>query len=159
MRTRARPATGRVMLVCSPGGHLLQLLSLEPAYTDLEATWVTLPGADVEHLLAGRDVLVAHGPTNRSVAKFLRNLPFAWNAVRARDPDVIVSTGAGLAVPFFLVGRLLGCRLVYVESLTRSETLSVSGRLVYPLAHRFFVQWPQLAHRHRKARYEGSVLA
>jgi beta-1,4-N-acetylglucosaminyltransferase len=159
MRARRRQPSGRVMLVCSPGGHLLQLLSLEPAYEDLEATWVTLPGADVEHLLAGRDVLVAHGPTNRSLVKLLKNLPFAWNAVRRRDPDVIVSTGAGLAVPFFVVGRLLGRRLVYVESLTRSETLSVSGRLVYPLADRFFVQWPQLARRHRKARYEGSVLA
>ena len=159
MRARRRQPSGRVMLVCSPGGHLLQLLSLEPAYEDLEATWVTLPGADVEHLLAGRDVLVAHGPTNRSLVKLLKNLPFAWNAVRRSDPDVIVSTGAGLAVPFFVIGRLLGRRLVYVESLTRSETLSISGRLVYPLADRFFVQWPQLARRHRKARYEGSVLA
>ena len=159
MRARRRQPSGRVMLVCSPGGHLLQLLSLEPAYEDLKATWVTLPGADVEHLLAGRDVLVAHGPTNRSLVKLLKNLPFAWNAVRRRDPDVIVSTGAGLAVPFFVIGRLLGRRLVYVESLTRSETLSISGRLVYPLADRFFVQWPQLARRHRKARYEGSVLA
>jgi len=159
MRSRGRAASGRVMLVCSPGGHLLQLLSLEPAYRELEATWVTLAGADVKHLLAGRDVLVAHGPTNRSLVKLLKNLPFAWRAVRGRDPDVIVSTGAGLAVPFFVVGRLLGRRLVYVESLTRSETLSVSGRIVYPLADRFFVQWPQLAHRHRKALYEGSVLA
>ena len=159
MRARRRQPSGRVMLVCSPGGHLLQLLSLEPAYEDLEATWVTLPGADVEHLLAGRDVLVAHGPTNRSLVKLLKNLPFAWNAVRRRDPDVIVSTGAGLAVPFFVIGRLLGRRLVYVESLTRSETLSVSGRLVYPLADRFFVQWPQVARRYRKARYRGSVLA
>lgn len=159
MRARRRAANGRVLLVCSPGGHLLQLLSLEPAYADLEATWVTLAGADVEHLLAGRDVLLAHGPTNRSAVKLLRNLPLAWRAVRARDPDVIVSTGAGLAVPFFLVGRLLGRRLVYVESLTRSESLSLSGRLVYPLADRFFVQWPALARRHRKARYEGSVLA
>ena len=159
MTARPRQPSSRVMLVCSPGGHLLQLLSLEPAYEDFEATWVTLPGADVEHLLAGRDVLVAHGPTNRSLVKLLKNLPFAWNAVRRRDPDVIVSTGAGLAVPFFVIGRLLGRRLVYVESLTRSETLSISGRLVYPLADRFFVQWPQLARRHRKARYEGSVLA
>jgi beta-1,4-N-acetylglucosaminyltransferase len=71
---------------------------------------------------------------------------------------VIVSTGAGLAVPFFLVGRLTGRRLAYVESLTRTESLSLSGRLVYPLADAFFVQWPEPARRHRKARYVGSVL-
>ena len=147
------------MLVCSPGGHLLELLSLEPAYRHLKATWVTLPGPDVDHLLAGRDVLVAHGPTTRSLGKLLRNLPIAWNAVRRRDPDVILSPGAGLAVPFFLIGWLLNRRLVYVESLARAESLSLSGRLVYPLVDRFFVQWPQLAHHYRKARFEGSVLA
>jgi beta-1,4-N-acetylglucosaminyltransferase len=45
-----------------------------------------------------------------------------------------------------------------VESLTRTESLSLSGRLVYPLADAFFVQWPEPARRHRKARYVGSVL-
>jgi beta-1,4-N-acetylglucosaminyltransferase len=156
---RRRQVTGRVMLVCSPGGHLLELLWLEPAYRDLDVTWVTLASVDVEHLLGGRDVFLAHGPTNRSLGKLVRNLPCAWSLVRRRDPDVILATGAGLAVPFFLVGRLLKRRLVYVESLARAETLSLTGHLVYPLADRFYVQWPQLARRYRKARYAGSVLA
>jgi glycosyltransferase involved in cell wall biosynthesis len=151
--------SGRVVLVCSPGGHLLEMLSLEPAYRHLDETWVTLPCVDVEHLLAGRTVFTAHGPTNRSLVKLLRNLPLAWNVVRRHDPDVIIATGAGLAVPFFLIGRLLRRQLVYVESLARSETLSLTGRLVYPLADHFFVQWPQLARRHGKARYEGNVLS
>jgi glycosyltransferase involved in cell wall biosynthesis len=151
--------SGRVVLVCSPGGHLLEMLSLEPAYRHLDETWVTLPCVDVEHLLAGRKVFTAHGPTNRSLVKLVRNLPLAWNVVRRHDPDVILATGAGLAVPFFLIGRLLRRQLVYVESLARSETLSLTGRLVYPLADHFFVQWPQLARRHRKARYEGNVLS
>jgi beta-1,4-N-acetylglucosaminyltransferase len=147
------------MLVCSPGGHLRELLWLEPAYRDLDVTWVTLASVDVEHLLGGRDVFLAHGPTNRSLGKLVRNLPCAWSLVRRRDPDVILATGAGLAVPFFLVGRLLKRRLVYVESLARAETLSLTGHLVYPLADGFYVQWPQLARRYRKARYAGSVLA
>ena len=148
-----------MVLVCSPGGHLLEMLSLEPAYRHLDETWVTLPCVDVEHLLAGRNVFTAHGPTNRSLVKLVRNLPLAWNVVRRHDPDVILATGAGLAVPFFLIGRLLRRQLVYVESLARSETLSLTGRLVYPLADHFFVQWPQLARRHGKARYEGNVLS
>jgi len=148
----------RIMVVCSPGGHLLQMLRLEPAFRDLSATWVTLAGADVTHLLAGKDVVIARGPTNRSVRNLIRNLPLAWRTIRARDPDVIVSTGAGLAVPFFLVGKLLGRRLVYVESLTRVDSLSTSGRLVYPLADRFFVQWPRAAAGRRKARCVGNVL-
>ncbi len=78
--------------------------------------------------------------------------------LRRRRPDAILSTGAGLAVPFFLVGRLLGIRLVYVESVTRTESISLSGRLVYPLATRFFAQWPAAAARLRRAEFKGRVL-
>jgi beta-1,4-N-acetylglucosaminyltransferase len=133
------------------------MLSLEAAWRDCERTWVTLAAADVEHLLRGEDVVTAHGPTNRSLVNLLRNLPLAWRVLRARKPDVILSTGAALVVPFFILGKLLRRRLVYVESLTRIESVSLSGRLVYPLADEFFVQWPQAARRARM-RYEGSVL-
>ena len=158
-RVPDRPARGprRILLVSSPGGHLIQLLSLEPAWRDLERSWVTLQGADSAHLLAGEDVVLGRGPTNRSIVNLLRNLAVAWRTIRARQPDVILSTGAGLAVPFFLVGRLLGRRCVYVESLTRTESISLSGRLAYPFAHAFFVQWPQTPRRRRMC-YAGSVL-
>jgi UDP-N-acetylglucosamine:LPS N-acetylglucosamine transferase len=146
----------RILLVCSPGGHLQQMLALEPAWRGFSQTWVTLPAPDVEHLLKNEDVLLAHGPTNRSISRFVRNIVFAWRTVRERDPDVILSTGAGLAAPFFVVGRLLGRRVVYVESLARITSLSLTGSLVYPLANAFFVQWPQAARR-RRAQYRGSV--
>lgn len=147
----------KVLLVCSPGGHLLQMRALGPAWSDADATWVTLEGADVERLLDGQDVVLAHGPTNRSLPKLMRNLALAWRVVRRTRPDAILSTGAALALPFFLVGKLHGARLVYVESLTRTRTLSLTGRLVYPLADAFFVQWPQ-ATRMRRARYLGSLM-
>lgn len=148
----------KVLLVCSPGGHLQQMLALEPAWRDSERSWVTLAGPDVEYLLKGERVTIGHGPTNRSGLNLLRNLALAWRLLRHRRPDAILSTGAGLAVPFFLAGRLLGVRLVYVESLTRTESISLSGRLVYPLAHRFFAQWPAAAGRLRRAEYRGAIL-
>ena len=148
----------RALLVCSPGGHLIQMLSLEASWREFETTWVTLPGADVDYLLDGKDVVRGSGPTNRSLANLFRNLRLAWRIVRSQRPAVILSTGAGLAVPFFLVGRLHGCRCVYVESLTRIDRLSLSGRMVYPLAHAFFAQWPGAAATRRRARHAGSLL-
>jgi UDP-N-acetylglucosamine:LPS N-acetylglucosamine transferase len=134
------------------------MLSLEPAWADLDSAWVTLPGADVDHLLAGRDVILGSGPTNRSLSNLARNLRLAWGTVARHKPDVILSTGAALAVPFFLVGRLRGVRCVYVESLTRTRGLSLSGRMIYPLASVFFVQWPGAAGRRRKAVHVGNLL-
>jgi beta-1,4-N-acetylglucosaminyltransferase len=150
--------TRQALLVCSPGGHLVQMLSLEPAWADLETAWVTLPGADVDALLADRDVILGSGPTNRSLPNLARNLRLAWRTIGTRRPDVILSTGAALAVPFFLVGRLRGVRCVYVESLTRTRGLSLSGRMIYPLASAFFVQWPGAAGRRRRAVHAGNLL-
>ncbi len=148
----------RLFLVCSPGGHLQQMLTLRPAWGEFDRVWVTLPGVDVETALAGEDVVLARGPTNRSLKNLLLNLRIAWRLLRRSRPDAILSTGAGIAVPFFLVGKLLGIRLVYVESVTRTRSLSLSGRLVYRLADRFFVQWPALSERLRRAEYAGAVL-
>jgi beta-1,4-N-acetylglucosaminyltransferase len=154
---RARGPARRVLLVCSPGGHLQQMLALRPAWGDLEVSWVTLSARDVDDLLAGESCELAHGPTNRSVPMLLRNLPLAWRIIRKRDPDAILSTGAGVSVPFFWVGRLLGRRCIYVESLTRLDSISLSGRLVYPVASQFFVQWPG-ARQLQRSRCVGSLL-
>lgn len=148
----------RALLVCSPGGHLLQLLSLEPAWRDLERTWVTLAAPDSDYLLREEDKILARGPTNRSLRALIANLRLAWRLVRERRPEVILSTGAALAVPFFLVGKLHGARLVYVESLTRTDSLSLAGRLVYPFADAFFVQWPEAGGRRRRVRFAGRLL-
>jgi UDP-N-acetylglucosamine:LPS N-acetylglucosamine transferase len=133
------------------------MLALKPAWDELECRWVTLEAADTKFLLDPQEVDFAHGPTARNVPNFFRNLRLAWSIVRRYKPDVILSTGAALAVPFFIVGRLRGVRLVYVESFTRVERPALTGRLVYPLTHAFFVQWPTSSRR-KRAIYAGSVV-
>lgn len=147
----------RALLVCSPGGHLLQLLRLQPAWQGFEATWVTLPAADSDYLLREERVIHGRGPTNRSLGALFSNARLAWRVVREERPDAIVSTGAALAVPFFIAGKLFGARLIFVESLTRTTSLSLSGWLVRPLSNAFFVQWPELA-AGRRTRFEGRLL-
>jgi UDP-N-acetylglucosamine:LPS N-acetylglucosamine transferase len=138
----------RILLVANSGGHLLQMLALEDAFEGLQRVWVTLAAADSNSLLADEQVVFAHGPTNRNLGNALRNFAVAWRTIRVHDPDVILSTGAALAVPFFVVGRLRRKRLVYVESFTRVRKLSLSGRIVRPLTDAFFVQWASAVRRH-----------
>lgn len=147
----------RILLVACPGGHLMQMLALKPAWEDLEYRWVTLEAADTKYLLDPSEVVFAHGPTARNLRNFFRNLVLAWRIVRRYRPDVILSTGAALAVPFFVVGRLCRLRLVYVESFTRVRRPALTGRLVYPLTDAFFVQWPTSSRR-KGAIYAGSIV-
>ena len=119
--------------------------------------WVTLEREDAK-MLAGEHVWFGYGPTERSLPNLLRNIVLAAKLVRRLQPRVIVTTGAGLAVPFAWVGRLYGAKTVYIESLTRIERPSLSYRLVRPILDRVYVQWPELASTMPGARYAGSVL-
>lgn len=146
-----------VLLVCSSGGHVLQMLSLRPAWEEFEHVWISDDTPDVLSLLRGERVEFAHGPTCRNLRSFLLNILLAWRVVRRRRPQVILSTGAAIAVPFSLVGRLLGVKVVYIESVTRVHLPSLSGRLVAPVASRVYVQWPDLEPHLPRARYAGTV--
>ena len=147
-----------ILLVCSTGGHLLQLLALREAWEAHSRLWVTFDSGDSRSLLADEEVVHAFSPTNRNLPNLLRNLRLALRVVRRRRPRVVLTTGAGVAVAFAWVGRLFGARVVYVESVTRIEEASLSCRLIRPVASRIYVQWPELAERLPYARYAGSVL-
>lgn len=147
-----------LLLVCSPGGHVMQLARLGPAWTGHRRVWVTLDAPDTRALLCDEEVVWAHGPTNRSLKNLLRNLVLAWTVVRRLRPQVLATTGAGVAVPFAWIARFYGAHVVYVESLTRIDTVSLSCRLIRPVADRIYVQWPELRTRLPEARYAGTVV-
>ena len=148
---------GAILLVASSGGHLLQLKQLADLWSREDRGWVTFDRPDARSLLDGEYVQYAHHPTNRDIPNLVRNVGLAVRIIARERPRAIVTTGAGVAVPFCWVGRLLGARVVYVESLTRIGAPSMTARLVAPIAHDVFVQWPQLVGKVRKARHEGTI--
>jgi UDP-N-acetylglucosamine:LPS N-acetylglucosamine transferase len=154
------PANRRidVLLVCSAGGHLLQLHLLRKAWADLNHAWVTLERQDARSLLESESVYYAYWPTTRHIPNLLRNTRIAWTLLRELRPSVIVTTGAGVAVPFAWIGRILGARVVYIESLTRIERPSMTCRMISPIADRVYVQWPELLTVVRRSRYTGKVV-
>jgi beta-1,4-N-acetylglucosaminyltransferase len=158
-RRASRPGGTDLLLVCSSGGHLLQLASLAPAWEELSRVWVSFDKSDVRSLLADETLIVAHGPTNRNIPNLLRNIRLARKVVRNVRPRVLVTTGAGVAVPFAWLARLSGAKVVYVESFTRIDTVSLSCRLIRPVADRVYVQWPEAADLLRDARYVGNLFA
>ncbi len=144
---------GKVMLVGSGGGHLAQLLALKPWWRDLERSWVCFDGPDARDLLSGEQVTRAYSPTTRNVFNLIRNFFLAINVLRRESPDVVISNGAGVAVPFFAIARLMGIPTVYVEVIDRVSTRTLTGRLVRPMSSAFCVQWPEQAEL-----YPGSVV-
>jgi UDP-N-acetylglucosamine:LPS N-acetylglucosamine transferase len=141
----------KLLLVCSSGGHFKALQQLQPFWEKYPRIWVTFRTQTTETALTGETVHYAYGPTNRNPPNLFRNLLLAWQLIRQTRPDVIISTGAGVAVPFLILGKLLGSQTVFIESITRINTLSLSARLVLPFLTVLYVQWPQLQARYPQA--------
>jgi len=148
-----------VLLVCSTGGHLLQLQTLGAAWAGRPRLWVTFDKADARVLLSGERVIRAFGPTNRNIPNLLRNVGLAVRVFRRERPSAMVTTGAGVAVPYAWVARMCGVPVIYVESVTRIEQLSLSARMIRPVAARVYVQWPELAGTAPDLHFAGNLFA
>lgn len=147
------PRPSRALLVCSTGGHLTQLLRLRPWWEHHERTWVTFDKADARSHLAGERTVWAYHPTTRNVPNLLRNLRLARRVLREERPDVVVSDGAGVAVPFFWLARRMGIATVYLEVFDRVDSPTLTGRMCRPVTDLFCVQWPE-----QQRHYKGSIV-
>ncbi len=143
----------KLLLVASTGGHLSQLVELRDWWSRHEREWVTFDKEDARAALQGESVWHAHHPTTRNLPNAARNAALAVDILRSTRPDIVVSTGAGVAVPFFAVARLLRIRTAYLEVYDRITLPTLSGRICYPISDAFMVQWPE-----QQAAYPRSVL-
>ena len=148
----------KLALVCSHGGHLTEMQMLSPALDGHDCFLVSYRCRRTEELNSvQRKYLLDNIGTN--VARMLAAIAQAARILHRERPDVVLSTGAEIAVPFLWVGKLLGARTVYVESLCRVRTRSGTGPLVYPVADLFLLQWPDLLPIYGpKAQYLGGLL-
>lgn len=151
-------ALGGIMLVGSSGGHLAQLLALEPWWALKGRHWVTFRTPDAESLLHREQVTWAHYPTTRNIPNLLRNALLAVRTLRRHRPDAIVSTGAGVALPFFMVGRLLGIPTVYIEVFDRIDSRTLTARLCGPFTTTLLVQWEEQQLLYPHATVVGTLL-
>ena len=147
----------KVCLVGSSGGHLTHLYMLKPFWQDQERFWVTFPKEDARSLLEGERMFPCYFPTNRNLKNLIRNTFLAFKILRKEKPDLIVSSGAAVAVPFFYLGKLFGAKTVYMEVFDRIDAPTLSGKLVYPVTDKFIVQGEEMKQVYPKAINLGSI--
>jgi UDP-N-acetylglucosamine:LPS N-acetylglucosamine transferase len=148
----------KIAIVCSSGGHLFQMYVLGSWWKKYDTFWVTFKKKDAETLLEGRKTYWAHFPTNRSIKNLIRNLFMAWKILRKERPDLIVSNGAGVAVPFFWLGRLFRIKTIFIEVYDRIDSPSLTGKLVYGFSDEFLLQWEEQKKYYPRGKVLGQVL-
>jgi UDP-N-acetylglucosamine:LPS N-acetylglucosamine transferase len=156
--TGSGPVAGRVLLVCSTGGHLAQLVRLRPWWEGRDRAWVTFDKSDARSLLAGERVYYAHHPTTRNLKNLVRNTALAHGILRKERPALVVSSGAGVAVPFFWMARRHGAATAYCEVYDRIDSSTLTGRLCYRFADLFALQWEEQRAHYPKGVVVGPLL-
>lgn len=147
----------KLCFACSPGGHLAQLAQLRPLWEQYARFWFVIDRDDTRSFLHGETLIEHHHPTTRSLRNAIRNLTLAWKVLRRERPDVVISTGAGIAVPVFVAARLQRIPTIYIEVFGRVDLPTVSGRLCYPLSTRFLLQWHEQEPFYPKGQYIGPL--
>ena len=157
MKKKKDPSELKICLVGSSGGHLTHLYMLNPFWEGKDRFWVTFDKEDARSLLEGERFYPCYYPTNRSLKALIKNTKIAWRVLRKEKPDLIVSSGAAVAVPFFYLGKMMGAKTVYIEVFDRIDKPTMTGKMVYPVADRFIVQWDEQKQVYPKAVNLGSI--
>lgn len=147
----------KICLVGSSGGHLMHLYMLKDCWKNKERFWVTFNKEDANSLLRNERKYYCYYPTNRNFVNLIKNTILAIKILKKEKPNLIISSGAAVAVPFFYIGKLMGAKTIYIEVFDRINKSTVTGKLVYPIADKFVVQWEEMKKVYPKAINLGSV--
>lgn len=148
----------KIALVTSRGGHFYTMMALKEWWLKYDRFWITFEGQDISPIKSDRKYF-AFFPESRNIVNFFRNLLLAWMIIHKERPTMIVSAGAGIAPPFFYIGKLFGAKLVYIEPYDFIRFPSLTARLSEPVVDAILVQTKtQLKFFGPKAIFKGSII-
>lgn len=147
----------KICFITSSGGHLTHLMQLKEWWGDKERFWVTFDKEDSRSILKDEKKYWCYFPSNRNIKNLIKNTFLAIKILLKEKPDLIVSTGAAPAIPFFYIGKLFGSKVIYIEVYDRIDKPTITGKVVYPIADLFILQWEEQKKFYPKGRVLGGL--
>ncbi len=147
----------KICFVTSSGGHLTHLIALKDWWKDKERFWVTFEKEDSKSILKEERKYWCYFPTNRNIKNLIKNAFLSIKILFKEKPDLIVSTGAAPAIPFFYIGKLFGAKVVYIEVYDRIDKPTITGKVVYPISDLFILQWEEQKKFYPKGKVLGGL--
>lgn len=150
----------KICLACSLGGHLSEIMQLEPIYSQYNYFFLTEFSSITKELGKQEKIYFIEQIHRKEKKLLIHVLKSGWKTFGVlwkEKPDVIISTGAIAAIPACFIGKILRKKIIFIESFARTQKPSLSGKVVYPLADLFIVQWEPLLAFYPKAKMGGSI--
>ncbi len=158
-KSSANAKSKKLCLVCSHGGHFRELMQLESLFKNYNYFFITFESYTTKNL--DKSYLFSYYGWDFK-AKIYEIIIFikTFFILKKEKPDVIITTGGGeIAVPVCLIGIIFGCKIIFIETLTRISSKSGAGKILYYFSDIFLVQWKSLKSIYgRKAKYWGKVI-
>ncbi len=146
----------KLCLACSAGGHLSEMMQLKEFYSGYPHFFLAFRRSDTESLAKTERVFFARLPARNPLAT-MRCFFECMRIIRKEKPDIVLSTGADIGLIACVAGKLLGKKIVFIESFCRPEKPGISGRIAYIFADLFIYQWKELAGFYPRGIYGGSI--
>lgn len=159
MKNNADDGKLKLCCVASAGGHWEELLCLKDIFEENDSFYIT---EETEQVMGSALPSIYLVPQiNRHerffMMHFIRLFKKAFQIMREEKPDVVITTGALIAFPFCVLAKLSKKKIIFIESFARIHNKSLTGRLVYPFADLFIVQWKSMLKCYPKAIYAGGI--
>ena len=148
--------TPRLLAIASGGGHWIELLRLRPAFAGWDVAYVSMFD-NYRSEIAGARYYTVPDASRFNKTAFLKVAIRAIAIMLRERPKVIVTTGSAPMLSFLVLGRLIGAKTLWIDSIAQAEELSSSGQIAKHLATRTVSQWSDVAEREGVAHW-GAVL-
>lgn len=156
----------KVLFIASTGGHLSELLQLSPIFQKYDYSLITEKTKSnivLSKKHPNRVYYLIPGSYTTFLAKIMYPFKFIANCFKSLyfflkiKPDVVVTTGAHNTVPMCYIAHLFKKKVIFIETFANSEGPTRSGRMVYPIADKFIVQWESMLEFYPDAVYSGWI--
>lgn len=153
----------KVLFIASTGGHLNELMQLSPMFNNYNyyiITEKTKSNISLIEKYQRRISFLVYGTKDK---KLIYPFKFIYNCLKSLvlyikiRPKYIITTGTHTAVPICYIGKLFGSKIIFIETFANSSTKTLSGKLIYPIANLFIVQWESMLKLYPKAIYGGWI--
>ena len=148
----------RVLFISSTGGHLSEMLQLKDMFNRYDyhiITEKTKSNLSLKEKYPNKVNYLIYGTKDHPLTypfKLLANCFKSLYFYFKIHPDYIITTGAHTAGPMCLIGKIFGSKVIYIETFANINTKTITGRLLYPFADMFIVQWHSM-----KKNYKDSI--
>ena len=153
----------KVLFIASTGGHLSELMQLKPMFNNYDyhlITEKTKTTADLKDVFGDKLDYLLFGTKDHFFSYIFK---FSFNIFKSLilyiklRPKFIITTGTHTAVPICYIGKLFGSKIIYIETFANIETKTLAGRILYPIADLFIVQWESMLELYPNAIYKGWI--